>query len=96
MKELFFFCVIIAFGLTMADVHAQIYAELSNSSSTDRGIIREQNISYYEDVNGQGYFVYLPSLSSLYVNRVKVPAKWSISDFSVIGDTAFNLWLDPK
>ena len=96
MKELFFFCVITAFGLTKAEVHAQIYAELSNSSSTDRGIIREQNISYCEDVNGQGYFVYLPSLSSLYVNRVKVPAKWSKSDFRVIGVTAFNLWLDPK
>ncbi|MBQ9864432.1 MAG: hypothetical protein IJM33_03740, partial [Bacteroidales bacterium] len=78
MKKMFIFCVIIAFGLTMADVHAQVYAELSTSSSTDRGIIREQNISYYEDGNGQGYFVYLPSLSSLTANIVKVPEKWSI------------------
>ena len=89
MKKMFIFCVIIAFGLTMADVHAQVYAELSTSSSTDRGIIREQNISYYEDGNGQGYFVYLPSLSSLTANIVKVPEKWSIHDFRVIGDTAF-------
>ena len=41
MKKMFIFCVIIALGLAMANVHAQVYAELSTSSSTDRGIIRE-------------------------------------------------------
>lgn len=76
------------FGLAAADVHAQVYAELSNGSNTDRGIVREQNISYYEE-GGNGYFVYLPALSSGSVNQVNVPLKWSIRDFHVIDGVAY-------
>lgn len=76
------------FGLAATDVHAQVFAELNTSSNTDRGIVREQNISYYEE-GGNGVFVYLLALSSGSVNKVKVPPGWSIRDFHVIDGVAY-------
>ncbi|MBR3413470.1 MAG: hypothetical protein IKG81_12355 [Bacteroidales bacterium] len=88
MKKLLFFCALSAFLMLICGVRAQIYAEATSSSPTERGIIRENQIAYYED-GGQGYFIYLPTLSLPSFKRVKIPPTWSIRDFHVINDTAY-------
>ena len=87
-KKLLFLCALSAFLMLICGVRAQIYAEATSSSPTERGIIRENQIAYYED-GGQGYFIYLPTLTLLSFNRVKIPPTWSIRDFHVINDTAY-------
>ena len=88
MKKLLFFCALSAFLMPICGVQAQIYAEATSSSPTERGFIRENQIAYYED-GGQGYFIYLPTFSLPSFNRVKIPPTWSIRDFHVINDTAY-------
>ena len=72
MKKVLLICALATFSMLICGVRAQdIYAEASSSSTTDRGIIRESNIAYDED-GGQGYFIYLPTLTLLSFNRVKI------------------------
>ncbi len=87
MKKTLLFSTLLALGMSLTNAQTDVIANLGGTNTT-RGIIREQNISYYEDPNSQGYFAYLPALngSSYYV---KVPAYWSIRDFHVLGDTAY-------
>ena len=89
MKKVLLICALATFSMLICGVRAQnIYAEATSSSPTERGFIRENQIAYYED-GGQGYFIYLPTLSLPSFNRVKIPPTWSIRDFHVINDTAY-------
>ncbi|MBQ9863737.1 MAG: hypothetical protein IJM33_00195 [Bacteroidales bacterium] len=89
MKKVLLICALATFSMLICGVRAQdIYAEASSFSTTERGIIRENQIAYYED-GGQGYFIYLPTFSLPSFNRVKIPPTWSIRDFHVINDTAY-------
>ncbi len=93
MKRILFLCSMMAFGVTMTDVRAQVYTEIMGGATTSRGIIREQNISYYEDANGQGVFVYLSAFSGN-VNTIKTPPTWSIRDFHVVNRIAYFCGID--
>ncbi|MBR3413018.1 MAG: hypothetical protein IKG81_10060 [Bacteroidales bacterium] len=85
MKKALFFITLLALGMSLTHAQTDEYATLGGSA--DRGIIREQNISYFEE-SSQGYFVHLSTLSGT-INKVKTPQYWSIRDFHVLGNTAY-------
>ena len=80
----------------VAAQNTRFYYDLNNphGMGINRGIIRDNNIVYYED-SGNGYFAYIPSFvipamvtPTLY-NRVQIPEKWTVKDFRVVGGIAY-------
>ena len=81
MKKILFFLIVMAIcASSMAQV---VYVESVGASNSDRGIVRENDIAYFEE-RGQGYFAYIPSLGALTYYRAKIPEKWRILDFHVM------------
>lgn len=74
-------------------LHAQsTYINSGDEIGSRRGMVRNQGISYYEK-DGLGYFVYQSSFSGN-INRVKIPAKWSVRDFRVVDNVAYFCGVD--
>lgn len=81
MKKILLFLIVMAIcASSMAQV---VYAESNNAIFSDRGIVRENDIAYFEE-RGQGYFAYIPSLGASSYYRAKIPEKWRILDFHVM------------
>ena len=88
-KKLLLISIILALG-SSATVSAQVYSKIFPTTTTQHGIIRQNNIAYYELSGGTGWFVYFSSLNPGALSyRVKVPEGWSIKDFHIIDTTAY-------
>ncbi len=81
MKKILLFLIVMAgCASSMAQT---VYAEYSDVDNSDRGIVRENDIAYYE-VGGQGVFAYIPSLGAFSYNCAKIPERWHVLDFHVM------------
>ena len=88
-KKLLLISIILALA-SSATVSAQVYSKIFPTTTTQHGIIRQNNIAYYELSGGTGWFVYFSSLNPGALSyRVKVPEGWSIKDFHIIDTTAY-------
>ena len=70
------------------------YSDNTNIIGDKTGIIRDNNIAYYE-VGNVGYFAYIPSftipapVTPTPYNRVKIPDKWFVRDFRVVNGVVY-------
>ena len=82
MKKVLLICTMMLFWQAVTEVNAQVYYATFGNVSTDRGIVREQGISYYED-GGKGFFVYLPTMAgNTYI--VEVPQSGQLGIFMLL------------
>ncbi len=93
MKKILFFLIVMAIcASSMAQV---VYAESVGASNSDRGIVRENDIAYYE-VGGQGVFAYIPSLGAFSYNCAKIPERWHVLDFHVMDGIVYFCGYDAQ
>lgn len=78
-----------AHGQTVLPVHM----ECSDADYSKNGIIREQNLTYYE-VNGAGRFAHIYLTNPGHVFEATVPTGWHVRDFRVLNDTVYFCGID--
>ena len=88
-RKLLLISIILSLG-SAGTMPAQVYSLMPLGTISQHGIIRQNNIAYYETPGGAGNFVYFSSLTTgtpLY--SVNVPDGWSIKDFHIIDTIAY-------
>ena len=68
-------------------LEAQVFFSNPWVHAGTNALVRQQNIVYYEDGTGVGYFAYFPL--SAPVHSVRVHPEWSIKDFQVVDTIAY-------
>ena len=91
MKKTLYICFMLLATFSTT-TQAQSYYYNINISNTTNGIVREQNIAYYEE-NGIGHFAYIIPVMNA-PSQAKVPAGWHIRDFHVLNDTVYFCGID--
>ena len=90
---------ILAMGLQCAAAQSTGFYLNSSLPSLGKGIIRENNIVYYEDYISH-YFAYIPSFlytdpaTTTNYKRVQLPENWVVMDFHVLDGIAYFCGVD--
>lgn len=93
MKKILLFLIVMA--ICASSMAQDVYAEYSGVDYSDRGIVRENDIAYYE-VGGQGVFAYIPSLGAFSYNCAKIPERWHVLDFHVMDGIVYFCGYDAQ